>query len=77
MHRGVREEPERVCFVGQKVGGDEGILVGPDDFPAERAVSPASIDPIHALQNDTQRRLLPIKGDIVGPRGLWGCEPAR
>lgn len=50
MHRGVREAPERVCFVRQKVGGDQGIFAGPDDFPAERAVSPASFNPLHTCK---------------------------
>ena len=47
MHRGVGKAPERIRLVGQKVGSDEGVFDGPDDFSAERALSPPGSDPIH------------------------------
>jgi hypothetical protein len=47
VHRGVRKTPERLCFVGQKVRGDQGIFAGPDDLTTEGTLSPASIDPFN------------------------------
>jgi hypothetical protein len=47
VHRGVGKSPKRVRFVGQKVGGDQGIFPGRDDVTAERAVGAATFDPLH------------------------------
>lgn len=47
MHGGIRETPERVVLVGQKVGGSQGIVTEPDGFTAEHAVGLAGFDPLH------------------------------
>jgi hypothetical protein len=48
VHRSICEAPERVSFVRQEVGRDEGIFLRSNDLAAERAVGATSFDPFHA-----------------------------
>jgi hypothetical protein len=47
VHGSIREAPEWISLVGQKVGRNEGIVIWPNDIPAERTIGSAGFDPLH------------------------------
>jgi hypothetical protein len=79
VHRDIRKAPEQVCFVGQEVRRDEGILIWPNDRPAERTVSPAGLDPPEQLRPSSARRSPPASDRAPGGKGwtathVLGCR---
>src|SRR6266478_281878 len=47
VHRRVREAPEWIGVIRQKVRRDQRVVLGPDDITAQRAVGTPSRDPVH------------------------------